>query len=202
MSEDRIQSSLKQQYPSCNSPTMPPTCTSKCPVKIFLFVCLAWLEMASAYLGLNLYKFHQSPAETFHRTKDDPSNTLSATLQFKTIPEIISNRFSSSATLEPAQKALPWDASLQADRTLSYMPMFTHQLQKIHRRKMKVTSIDERLAYRYSHIKPARIGNMCFECDRFRKVRMTYFDGGDAIQVQSPLTNLCYIIFKASFVCE
>jgi len=47
--------------------------------------------------------------------------------------------------------------------------------------------VSEQFVYSTSSIKPARIGNMVFSNDKFRKVRLTYFDAGDAVQVFNSL---------------
>lgn len=78
---------------------------------------------------------------------------------------------------------LPWSESINPTRKLTYMPLFKDQLEKLSGLNMKPLPVDERFVSRRSDVKPARIGSMCFQNEKFRKVRMTYFDGGDAVQV-------------------
>ncbi len=52
---------------------------------------------------------------------------------------------------------------------------------------MEEDSLAEEFVYRTSTVKKAQIGNMCFHNDKFRKVRMTYFDAGDNVQVFNSL---------------
>lgn len=78
---------------------------------------------------------------------------------------------------------LPWDQSIAPNRDLSYMPLLTHLLELMRRNDMHEVQLDKKFQYNESKVKPARIGNMCFESEQFRKVRVTYFDGGDSVQV-------------------
>ena len=82
------------------------------------------------------------------------------------------------------REKLPWSKSINPDRDLSYMPMFQAQLDLMRSMGMEEVSLSETLVYRSSSVKPARIGNACFKNDKFRKVRLTYFDAGDNVQVQ------------------
>lgn len=96
-------------------------------------------------------------------------------------------------------ESLPWDQSINPIRDLTYMPMFKDQLEKLASLNMKKVSIDERFTARQSGVKPARIGSMCFQNEKFRKVRMTYFDGGDAVQVlTSFFARYSYVLHKPS----
>ena len=82
-------------------------------------------------------------------------------------------------------KRLPWDQSIAPNRDLSYMPLLTHLLKLMRRNDMREVQLDKKFQYNESKVKPARIGNMCFESQQFRKIRVTYFDGGDSVQVES-----------------
>lgn len=88
------------------------------------------------------------------------------------------------------REKLPWSKSLNPDRDLTYMPMFQTQLDLMRSMGMEEVSLSESLVYRSSSVKPARIGNACFKNDKFRKVRLTYFDAGDNVQVRLP-TQKC-----------
>ena len=89
--------------------------------------------------------------------------------------------------VEVPPMSLPWKASISPSRTLAYMPALENQLDLIRLLGMKCVSMEERFLYRSSGVKPARIGNLCFSCDRFRKVRLTYFDAGESVQVFNAL---------------
>ena len=65
--------------------------------------------------------------------------------------------------------------------------MLDAQLRLMRSMGMEQVELEERLVYRGSEVKPARIGNMLFRSAQFRKVRLTYFDGGDAVQVFNTL---------------
>jgi hypothetical protein len=88
-----------------------------------------------------------------------------------------------SLTKGPSSNALPWSQSITPQRDLSYMPIFEMQLDVILAMEMEKVPLQSEFVYRTSTVKPARIGNMCFKNDKFRKVRMTYFDAGDNVQV-------------------
>eukprot|EP01031_Cornospumella_fuschlensis_P028678 gene28678-34623_t len=162
--------------------------------------------MISAYLGLGFHplKLHQAPAESsLTRKADEDMSALRSTLQGHMVSTLISGRPLVQEATHPVltapntanspgytypsslleSKYPPWSSSIQASRELSYMPMFNHQLSVIGKRKMRPVPLADRLAYQASHVKPARIGNLCFECEKFRKVRLTYFDAGDSVQV-------------------
>ena len=81
---------------------------------------------------------------------------------------------------------LPWVSSINPTRTLSYMPMFESALKKVHSLPgIKELPLESKFVYRTSDVKPARIGNMLFQNEHFRKIRMTYFDAGDSVQVNN-----------------
>ena len=98
---------------------------------------------------------------------------------------------SGTAVKEPFEKAealpLPWTESVNSKRKLVYMDAMNVQLAMIESLGMECVSIDEKFICRSSDIKPARIGNMEFRSERFRKVRLTYFDAGDNVQVFNAL---------------
>ena len=71
--------------------------------------------------------------------------------------------------------------------------MLQAQLDLIRSLGLEEVAVEEKFVCRTSATKPARIGNMEFRGDRFRKVRMTYFDGGDAVQVFNTLWYPSYV---------
>ena len=93
---------------------------------------------------------------------------------------------SASATAS-ASVELPWATSVSPKRSLAYMPALATQLDLIRALGMKCVSVEERFVHQSSTVKPARIGNLCFESDKFRKVRLTYFDAGESVQVFNAL---------------
>lgn len=86
-------------------------------------------------------------------------------------------------TTNPAA-TFPWTESVSPKRKLAYMPALEVQLAAIKRLGLTCVSIEERFVYQSSTVKPARIGNLCFQGGRFRKVRLTYFDAGESVQVR------------------
>lgn len=100
---------------------------------------------------------------------------------FKSIQKVISDHY------DIKSKVLPWKQSVQLERELVYMPMLEQQLNLIKKMGMEEVKVDEKFVYRKSDNKPAVIGNLCFKNDRFRSVRLTYFDAGDSCQVFNSL---------------
>lgn len=82
---------------------------------------------------------------------------------------------------------LPWEESVHPSRDLTYMPLLKEQLEIM--RSLGFTRIEttEKLALRTSQTKPAKIGNLLFAGGAFRKIRMTYFDAGEGVQVFNTL---------------
>ena len=87
----------------------------------------------------------------------------------------------------PTPLPLPWTESVDRKRDLVYMPMLRHQLAVMQQLGMTEVPLSDTFTYRTSTVKPARIGNTCYQSDRFRKVRLTYFDAGDSVQVFNAL---------------
>ena len=77
----------------------------------------------------------------------------------------------------------PWLTSILPSRDLTYMPMLQDQLNMM--RDLGMEKIETVLKFKEqrSSVKSARIHNLSFRNDKFRKVRMTYFDAGDNVQV-------------------
>lgn len=90
-----------------------------------------------------------------------------------------------------SQERLPWDTSLVASRDLTYMSFFSHQLSIINRLGLAEVPLTINTACKHSKVKTARIGNMHFKGGKFRKVRLTYFDAGDNVQVTHNHIALC-----------
>ena len=77
----------------------------------------------------------------------------------------------------------PWMTSIKEGKSLSYMPMFLKQLDMIKQQNFDSESVDEKFTFKSSDVKPARISSLCFKNEKFRKVRMTYIDAGESVQV-------------------
>ena len=78
---------------------------------------------------------------------------------------------------------MPWKRSITPTREMPYMPMMEHQLEVLEQLGMIPVELEREFTVRQSTVKDARIGSMCFQNEKFRKVRLTYFDAGDAVQV-------------------
>jgi hypothetical protein len=117
---------------------------------------------------------------------------------------IINTKFLNSVTISPkhlqrsnlsvqsstntfSYESLPWKQSIDTSRTLSYMPMLESTLKTMNQYNFKRCKIDDKFHYQTSSLKPARISSMSFENEVFRKVRMTYFDAGESVQVFNAL---------------
>jgi 15,16-dihydrobiliverdin:ferredoxin oxidoreductase len=97
---------------------------------------------------------------------------------------LFQNRAFGSHSLNASPKeTLPWQQSIDPNRHLTYMDMLTSQLELIQSLGMKEVNLEQKFAYQTSDRKPARISNLCFKNDQFRKVRLTYFDAGESVQV-------------------
>jgi hypothetical protein len=88
-----------------------------------------------------------------------------------------------SNSKDELSKQLPWDVSVESSRELTYMSFFSSQLDLLKSNGFKELKVENKFLYQESSVKPARIGSRCFANDIFRKVRMTYFDGGNNVQV-------------------
>lgn len=151
---------------------------------MLFLLAVALLPCTMGYIGF-FNRHHQvSPAETFHRTVDESMSFLRSTIPFTPTGTTKSYdlSYTSTATLEEMER-LPWAESVNPSRVLSYMPFFEHQLDVLRKMDAKEIALPEHITFQLSSVKPARIGSMCFSNDKFRKVRMTYFDAGDAVQV-------------------
>lgn len=82
---------------------------------------------------------------------------------------------------------MPWSKSVKADRDLTYMPLLARQIEKLRSFGYEELPVKEEFVHQQSTVKPARIGNLCFRGGIFRKIRVTYFDAGDGVQVFNTL---------------
>jgi len=104
---------------------------------------------------------------------------------------------SSSCPVEKAQSAvgMPWRKSIDPSQSkLLYMPFWEWQLDfmkqhLVNLRPTPVTNLDGTMDFslKENHSEKARIVNLCFESDEYRKIRMTYYDAGHKTQVFNSL---------------
>lgn len=83
----------------------------------------------------------------------------------------------------------PWTSTIASDgAALHYMDFYRHQ-EEILVGKLGATPLPlkDSLSGAVNHGKEARIASACYETDVFRKVRMTYFDAGNKVQVFNSL---------------
>lgn len=100
----------------------------------------------------------------------------------------------SSMSMEEAtvQHGMPWSTSIgksQEKDPLLYMPFWewqmefmTSSLTNLHPIECSTLN-DVDVSYNENKEKKARIVNHCYASDEYRKIRMTYYDAGDAVQV-------------------
>ncbi len=141
------------------------------------------LIMASFFLG----RFANGVAISPIRISNSDSATRSI---YSGIPNSIfspSTPLISSVSSSPSTQTLPWSQSIHHSRDLSYMPMLESQLNIMKSLNVESVKIDDKFAYMTSKVKPARISSMTFKNSIFRKIRLTYFDAGDSVQVLNSL---------------
>ena len=138
---------------------------------------------------LSVYLFCVGTVQSLLQQVKSVSNSLSmdpmSMLKIPIFKPLFRNIVGTSTNLPPTSNQLPWTQSIDVNRQLSYMPMLQEQLDTIKSLEgIKEISLPENFVYQTSKVKPAQIGNMCFATEKFRKIRMTYFDAGDNVQVQ------------------
>ena len=111
----------------------------------------------------------------------EPSTSSTTELQ----PDPVANPSHYSSTRE--NPSLPWQTSVQPDRDMIYMPLLEKQLDLMEHLGYDQKILPPEMSLRISKIKPAKIGNLEFEGGPFRKIRVTYFDAGDGVQVYNTL---------------
>ena len=144
-------------------------------LSLLTFIAVAMLGSSYSFVLRRLSPAIQQPRFAFRRLGRHTSvQALSSTMVEK----------NSGLTDEKSEiSPLPWTESIKATRNLTYMPMLRHHLEMMKELDMTEVSIEEEFVYQNSKTRPARIASMCFQNDKFRKVRFTYFDAGDAVQV-------------------
>jgi len=89
-------------------------------------------------------------------------------------------------TALPADQ-LPWSESVEPSRDLTYMDMLRKQLTIIREMGLQEIGLEDKFSYVTSEKKVARMSSMCFTGGNFRKVRLSYFDAGNSVQVFNSL---------------
>lgn len=100
----------------------------------------------------------------------------------------------SPLSMEEASKAhgMPWDTTIgrtDEDNPLLYMPFWDWQFDFMENSLTNLHPIecstlnDLDVSYNENTEKRARIVNHCYASDEYRKIRMTYYDAGDSVQV-------------------
>lgn len=96
-----------------------------------------------------------------------------------------------------AEHGMPWRTSIDPSHksdNLLYMPFWEWQLDFMkrhlnHLTLRPATNLDGTMDFsiKENHAEKARIVNLCFESDEYRKIRMTYYDAGHKTQVFNSL---------------
>lgn len=108
--------------------------------------------------------------------------------------EVSLKRFNSShepsISVEEAQVAhgMPWSDTIgksKEENPLLYMPFWEWQMKfmKENLTNLRPSDCVTEFEYKDNEDKKARIVNQCYQCDEYRKIRMTYYDAGDSTQV-------------------
>lgn len=147
-------------------------------VRRFLFL---WLIIVDQFFPFSLALLY-FPGKLFQSSPPCEQTHYSALREASIINDIKARDISSNGFIISSNR-LPWSSSMLDSRKLSYMPMLDFQLQLMKNLGMEEVALEENLNCKESEVKKARIGNMCFKNSAFRKVRCTYFDAGDAVQV-------------------
>lgn len=155
-----------------------------------ILVFLISVQTVLCYIGFGTNRAFAPPAERFDSKVNTGANFFGNKLRLKqspasTIPKPKTE--SSSSIASEKFLSLPWSKSVSPDRELVYMPMLEAQLRRLEGMGMERIPLEDDFSYRTSKVKPAKVGCMCFKNEQFRKVRMTYFDAGDAVQVFNTL---------------
>lgn len=143
---------------------------------------LALVPRGKGYIGYGVHRLQLWPAESLRSTSETFIPFTSTFRPQKPAPSLNIDSTKSSVGLS---EKLPWQTSINPVKELSYMNFFSHQLSVIEKLGLRQQELDDSLACKHSTVKPARIGNLCFEGGKFRKVRFTYFDAGESVQVCS-----------------
>lgn len=123
---------------------------------------------------------------------------LTTNIRSSTNHKVLTIPSQSACPIEQAQSrvGMPWQTSIDPthDEELLYMPFWEWQLEYMKEnlqnlRPTPVTNLDGTIDFSlHTNVKEkARIVNLCFESDEYRKIRMTYYDAGHKTQVFNSL---------------
>lgn len=126
--------------------------------------------------------FKYSSNLNIHQQQQAPSSSSSSRMLSTMTEEETSTR-SEIIYKEGSVTNLPWEESVNPSRELTYMPLLKQQLEMMKELGFTQIETNEKIALRTSQTKPAKIGNLVFTGGAFRKIRITYFDAGEGVQV-------------------
>eukprot|EP01035_Chromulina_nebulosa_P017238 gene17238-22764_t len=161
-------------------------------IELFLIFLLGSLVQSISLLNigisnrnthtLSVASLNQAITTSLQRPIPSAVSTTSALNDVKSMKEVIRLPYQS----------FPWSRSVSETASLTYMDMFMHELSVIESLGMEKISIDEKFVYQTSTTKSARIASLSFRNEQYRYVRLTYFDGGDSVQVLNTLWYPAY----------
>lgn len=96
-----------------------------------------------------------------------------------------------ASPLSDPMVGMPWTASISGDPAdrLKFMHFWTWQLSYMreHLADLELVPYPPDLTYRENRAKQARVVTLTFRSREYRKIRLTYYDGGPAIQIFNSL---------------
>lgn len=131
-------------------------------------------------------------ADSADADADDSAPILPTQPQSPLSPGRSARRTDVDMITAPSERGMPWTETFgrtEETNPLLYMPFWTWQLDfmksnlsDLHPVECQTTSgVDA--TYKENSKKRARIVNHCYASEEYRKIRMTYYDAGDAVQV-------------------
>jgi len=106
--------------------------------------------------------------------------------QKTTLDQFIGSSIAPTIEEAEAQHGMPWTESIDPKaEDLLYMPFWEWQMDfmKENLSNLRVEQCRPDFTYIENGKKKARMVNLCFKSDEYRKIRMTYYDAGDNTQV-------------------
>lgn len=161
------------------------------PVGICVFVCM--VALSSAFTP----KFPRAQSQSRLKVATNvPSanfgSSSSSSRSSSMVEDTVVEKVDYSHINQEINNPLEWGGSVASNRNLVYMPAYKAHHDMLSSLNMERQDLAEKYTQKFSSFKPARIANMEFKGDRFRKVRLTYFDGGNNVQV-------CWVAFDVLF---
>eukprot|EP00984_Skeletonema_dohrnii_P020692 scaffold10157_cov142-Skeletonema_dohrnii-CCMP3373.AAC.2 len=143
------------------------------------------LHMAPSYDSIDAQALLELENRISSVIQSDPSSPLALSLG-RHAPSPLSMEEAA------AQHGMPWDTTIgRTDEAnpLLYMPFWEWQLEFMQDSLSNLHPIDcstlsdTDVTFKENKEKRARIVNQCYASDEYRKIRMTYYDAGDSVQV-------------------